>query len=140
MTNAGRELTLGELRLALRNPGSRKTPGYELVTVEVKGAEKLRGFVRGRTNFDIQVQLLDGTFRSVQASQIAAVKDEPGLMKPVEATAAEFRDLVAYLASVEKAGAPAATARTNRSVDGHSTSVVRRWTRTSRKPASWINL
>ena len=37
-------------------------------------------------------------------------------------------------------GAPAAMARTNRSVDGHSTSVVRRWTRTSRNPASSINL
>ena len=41
------------------------------MTVEVKGGEKLRGFAR-RTNFDVQVQLLDGTFRSVQASQIAA--------------------------------------------------------------------
>jgi hypothetical protein len=38
--------------------------------------------------------------------------------------------------SHHRGGVPAAMARTNRSVDGHSTSVVRGWTRTSRKPAA----
>jgi PQQ-dependent dehydrogenase (methanol/ethanol family) len=111
LTNVARELTLGELRQALREPGSRRTPGYELVTVELRDGETVRGFARGRTDFDMQVQMLDGTFRSFRTTEVAAVREEKKpLMKPVDASPAEFRDLVAYLCNADKVAPPAPTA------------------------------
>jgi PQQ-dependent dehydrogenase (methanol/ethanol family) len=114
LSNAGRELTLGELRLSLRSPSERLTPGYQMVTVELRGGEKVRGFARGRTNFDLQLQLSDGTFRSFQTAQVAAVREEKeSPMKPFAGTADEFRDVVAFLAS----GAPGVTPTAGAGID-----------------------
>jgi len=102
LSNTGRELTLAEIRQALLHPGARISPGYDLVSVELRGGKKLRGFARGRTNFDLQLEGLDGRFYLLQERAIAAIRDEKGsLMKPVHATAAELRDLIAYLATRE---------------------------------------
>jgi PQQ-dependent dehydrogenase (methanol/ethanol family) len=98
LSNVGRELTVGEIRQVLRDPSSRITPGYELVTVQLKDGKSLRGFARGRTNFDLQLQDLEGQFHMLQGHQIATIKDEKqSLMKPVKASADELRDLIAYL-------------------------------------------
>ncbi len=102
LSNTGRELTLAEIRQALLRPGSRITPGYDLVSVELRNGAKLRGFARGRTNFDLQLQDLAGRFHMLQASAIASIHDErQSLMKPLTATPAEQRDLIAYLATRE---------------------------------------
>lgn len=107
LTNVGRELTIAELRESLLAPSARITPGYDVISVEVKNGQPIRGFARGRTNFDIQLQELDGTFRSVPAERIEWVWTEKSLMPPLQASATEMRDLVAYLAhadTVEPAG------------------------------------
>ena len=120
LSNAGRELTIGEIRQALRNPASRVTPGYELVSVTLRDGKSLRGFARGRTDFDIQLQGIDGRFHSVQTQEIAAIQTEKQpLMKPVKASPEEMRDLVAYLASLTgvEAGSIAASPSPNTDVD-----------------------
>src|SRR5260370_32626804 len=87
LSNVAREMTLNEIREALRNPVERITPGYQLLTVELKDGRKLRGFPRGRTNFDLQLQGLNGQFSFVAASQIASLLQETSLMKPLDPSA-----------------------------------------------------
>lgn len=93
LSNVAHEMTLNEIREVLRDPNSRITPGYQLLTVTLKDGRSLRGFARGRTNFDLQLQALDGQFYFLADSQIASVREEPSLMKPVAPNA----DLLAYL-------------------------------------------
>jgi PQQ-dependent dehydrogenase (methanol/ethanol family) len=101
LSAVGRELTLGEIREVLLHPDARITPGYERVTVRLRDGQSLRGFARGRTNFDIQLQALDGRFHLLQREQIAAVEDEKqSLMKPLAASPDERRDLIAYLSKL----------------------------------------
>lgn len=103
LSNAGREMTVGEIRQVLRDPASRITPGYEMVSVELRDGQTLRGFQRGRTNFDLQLQGTDGQFHMLQEHQIAAVRNEKqSVMKPVKASSEELRDLVAYLSNIER--------------------------------------
>ena len=105
LSNAGHELTIGEIRQVLRNPNARITPGYELLSVSLHDGRTIRGFARGRTDFDIQLQSIDGQFHMLQNHQIASVRDEKqSLMKPLAATREEFRDLVAYLSSLTGVG------------------------------------
>jgi PQQ-dependent dehydrogenase (methanol/ethanol family) len=93
LSNVAREMTLSEIRQALRDPNARITPGYRLLSVTLKDGRTVRGFARGRTNFDLQLQGLDGQFYFFDQKQVASVRDEPSPMKPVAATA----DLLAYL-------------------------------------------
>jgi PQQ-dependent dehydrogenase (methanol/ethanol family) len=93
LSNVAREMTLNEIREVLRDPNSRVTPGYQLVSVALKDGRTLRGFARGRTNFDLQLQGLDGQFYFLSEGQIVSARDEPSPMKPVAANA----DLLAYL-------------------------------------------
>src|SRR2546426_426113 len=70
LSNVGRELTMSELREALLKPDARITPGYELVDIRLRDGRTVRGFARGRTNFDIQLQGLDGSFHMLEGRQI----------------------------------------------------------------------
>ncbi len=104
LSNVGRELSVGEIRQALRNPAARVTPGYDLVSVQLKTGKIVRGFVRNQTNFDMQLQGLDGGFIALQQNDIQAVSKQPSLMKAVSGTAKQVQDLVAYLSGLTSAG------------------------------------
>ncbi|MBV8817466.1 MAG: PQQ-binding-like beta-propeller repeat protein [Acidobacteriaceae bacterium] len=100
LSNVGAELSVAEIRQALLHPDQRSTPGYTLVTVQLRSGESIRGFQRGRTNWDLQLQTLDGRFRFFRADEITAVKAEAPLMKPVVAGAAEMQNLLAFLSGL----------------------------------------
>jgi PQQ-dependent dehydrogenase (methanol/ethanol family) len=106
LSNVAREMTVSEIREVLRDPNSRVTPGYQLVIVELKDGRNVRGFARGRTNFDLQLQGLDGKFYFFNQSQIAAVRDEPSPMKAVAPNA----DLLAYMSRLTGTAAGGAAA------------------------------
>jgi PQQ-dependent dehydrogenase (methanol/ethanol family) len=93
LSNVAREMTLNEIRQVLRDPNARITPAYQLLAVALKDGRDVRGFARGRTNFDLQLQGLDGQFYFLDQNQISSIHDEPSLMKPIAASA----DLLAYL-------------------------------------------
>ena len=98
LSDIAHELTLDEIREALLNPSARITPGYELVTVRLRDGTTVRGFARGRSNFDVRLQDLNGKFHVLQKGQISSVQEEKeSLMKPVKASAAELQNLIAYL-------------------------------------------
>ena len=106
LSNVAREMTLNEIREVLRDPNSRVTPGYQLVSVALKDGRTVRGFARGRTNFDLQLQGLDGQFYFLGEGQIVSVRDEPSPMKPVAVNA----DLLAYLSRLTGTEASGAAA------------------------------
>jgi PQQ-dependent dehydrogenase (methanol/ethanol family) len=101
LSDVGREMTVDQIREALLQPDAQITPGYELVTVRLRDGQTLRGFVRSRTNFDIQLQDLTGGVHSLSLDKISAITDEKhSLMPPLKASPGELQDLIAYLSKL----------------------------------------
>src|SRR5579872_5394033 len=61
LTSIGRTRTLAELEDSLREPGA--TPGYQVVRIRLTGGESIRGFARNESNFDVELQDLEGHLR-----------------------------------------------------------------------------
>lgn len=98
LSNLGNERTVGEIQTALKEPGADITPGYEMVKVELRDGNSVRGFARNRSNFDIQVQDLQGKLHLLDEGQIASIEEETqSAMPPVQAGPEGFQNLVAYL-------------------------------------------
>jgi PQQ-dependent dehydrogenase (methanol/ethanol family) len=107
LSDVARELSVDQIRQALLQPSAQTTAGYALVTVRLRDKGTLRGFVRSRTRFDIQLQDLKGVFRPVSVENVAAIEEEKqSLMPAIKATPGELQNLIAYLSSLS--GAPAA--------------------------------
>lgn len=101
LSNVGSTNTAVELKRTLSHPELFITPGYQLVDVQLKNGTKLRGFARGRTNFDIQLQDLQGEFHLLNDSEIVTITEEAGsVMKPFAGSEADRNNLLAYLGSL----------------------------------------
>jgi PQQ-dependent dehydrogenase (methanol/ethanol family) len=101
LSNVGREMRVSDIQNVLLHPDAHIKPGYELVTVNLRNGQRIRGFARGRSNFDLQLQDLSGQFHLFVQSQIAEIHEEKqSLMKPLQANDEEFRDLLAYLSQL----------------------------------------
>jgi PQQ-dependent dehydrogenase (methanol/ethanol family) len=106
LSNVGREMSVEEIRQALLEPAAHITPGYDLVTVQLRDGHTIRGFARQRSEFDIQLQDLEGRLHSLQLDQISVVQDEKQpLMPRVKASTQELQDVIAYLSRLEGAKA-----------------------------------
>jgi PQQ-dependent dehydrogenase (methanol/ethanol family) len=115
LSNVARELTLDQIRQALLQPSAQISAGYALVTVRLRDGAALRGFVRNKTRFDLQLQDLKGVFHSVSLDRVAAIEEEKqSLMPAVKATPGELQNLIAYLSGLSgvHSGAPTSS-RTN---------------------------
>src|SRR5262249_24729410 len=109
LSNVARELTVDEIRRALLPPPARLTSPSRLVAPRLRAVRALRGFVRNRTRFDIQLQDLKGVFHSVSLERVSAIEEQKQpLMPPVKATPGELQNLIAYLAGLTgvHSGAP----------------------------------
>jgi PQQ-dependent dehydrogenase (methanol/ethanol family) len=101
LSDVGSRLTLDEIHTALLHPDQNITPGYDLVTVTLHDGKTLQGFARGRTNFELQLQGLDGTLHLLQATDIVKLVDESrSLMKPVNGPPEQIQNLSAYLSQL----------------------------------------
>lgn len=101
LSSIGRELTFVELDEAVRQPAARVKPGYQMATVRLQDGRSVRGFARNESRYNIQLQDLGGRFHLLSRNEVAAVTKEPGsLMPSSKCTAAECRDLLAYLSSL----------------------------------------
>jgi PQQ-dependent dehydrogenase (methanol/ethanol family) len=115
LSNVARELTVDQIRQSLLQPSAQIAAGYGLVTVRLRDGRSLRGFVRNRTRFDIQLQDLKGEFHPLSLDRVAAFEEEKqSLMPPAKATSAELQDLIAYLSSLSgvHSGAPTTSRNT----------------------------
>ncbi|HZT30892.1 MAG TPA: PQQ-binding-like beta-propeller repeat protein [Bryobacteraceae bacterium] len=118
LSEAGRELSVSDLRESLLNPSAHLSPGYQIVVVRLRNGGTMRGFARARSNFDLQLQDLDGRFHMLRQDQIADLREErQSLMPAFSGSPEELRDVIAYLSTLTgvQPGAPAEPAREQRS-------------------------
>ncbi|MBI2685927.1 MAG: PQQ-binding-like beta-propeller repeat protein [Acidobacteria bacterium] len=111
LSSIGRELTLTEIDEAVRQPGERVKPGYQVAAVKLRNGSSVRGFARNRSRYNLQVQDLQGRFHLLDDTEIASTAMETGSMMPApQCSANECRDVIAYLSSLTgvSAGKPGA--------------------------------
>ena len=102
LSNIGKQRRLAEISQALRNPAANVAPGYRVVTVRLRDGSTLRGLVKNESNFDLQLQTLDGGLRLLERQQIAEeTHDASPLMPPAKGSDEELRDVVAYLSRLD---------------------------------------
>jgi PQQ-dependent dehydrogenase (methanol/ethanol family) len=98
LSNIGSEKTVDELQNSMLHPRPRAKAGYDLVAVKLRSGQTIRGFARGRSNFDIRLEDLDGNFHVFQQAEISSIEDEPqSWMPPLPADSPELQNLMAYL-------------------------------------------
>ncbi|MGH7745333.1 MAG: c-type cytochrome, partial [Candidatus Dormibacteria bacterium] len=101
LSNIGSRMTVEEISDLLMRPDQHITPGYDLIQAKLRNGQTLRGFARGRTNFDLQLQDLDGSFHLLQSGDVLTITDEKhSLMKSLDANPDEIRNLSAYLSGL----------------------------------------
>lgn len=112
----GRKSTVRELELVLENPtsqmGIHTTPTcpswafcpdetWRVVNVKLREGQSLRGFARGRAEHDLELQTFDGRLYFLTDKQYQEIT--PGTtsyMPPLQASAEERRNVIAYLSSL----------------------------------------
>lgn len=98
LSDLGARRTLAEIEQSLRNPSARLTSGFEVVSARLRAGQTLRGFARNESNYDLQLQSLDGKFHLLERQEIAALtRETTSLMPEVKASPEELRHLLAYL-------------------------------------------
>lgn len=116
LSSVGRELTVREIEQTLADPTSRKgmhsgasCPGWAfcpddpwgVVNVKLKDGKALRGFARSRGAHDLQLQGFDGKMHLFTSNDYSAIeKETTSYMPPLQASAIERRDLIAYLSTL----------------------------------------
>jgi putative heme-binding domain-containing protein len=107
LSELGLERTLPEIEQSLRAPSARIAAGFRLLTARLRDGRSLRGFVKNESNYDLQLQNLDGKLHLLRKEEIDELVRESGsLMPDVKASESEMRDLIAFLSRL--AGRPAA--------------------------------
>jgi alcohol dehydrogenase (cytochrome c) len=107
LSDLARETRLARIEMALRDPSAVRAAGYKLVSVRLRTEQTIRGLAKNESNYDLQLQDLDGKLHFISREEIAEEIEEPkGLMPQVTATSAEQRDLLAFLSRLSKDAAP----------------------------------
>jgi PQQ-dependent dehydrogenase (methanol/ethanol family) len=102
LSSVGASRTLGELESDLKDPVADIAQGYGQVEVKLKDGELIRGFVRNQSAFDLQLQTVDGRWRSLSQDKIAELTRKPGSPMPrFNGADTEFENLVAYLSHLD---------------------------------------
>ncbi|MFL6449508.1 MAG: PQQ-binding-like beta-propeller repeat protein [Bryobacteraceae bacterium] len=136
LSNVGSTMTVAELKRVLSHPETFITPGYQLVNVRLKNGTSLRGFARGRTNFDIQVQDFQGNFHLLTSKEVASISDEPGsVMKPFAGSETERTNLIAYLGSLNGKASEKSPPAAEKSTSGTNIDFARLL---HPKPGDWL--
>lgn len=98
LSDLGRERTLAEIEQSLANPSLQIAPGYHVVSVRLRNGRTIRGLARNESNYDLQLQGLDGRLYLLRRDEIANLaREEKSLMPSLKATAEERHDLLAFL-------------------------------------------
>jgi PQQ-dependent dehydrogenase (methanol/ethanol family) len=98
LTSIGRQVTLADLTRKLRNPSAQLSASYATVSVRLRDGATVRGFARKETLHELQLQTTDGRLLLLADGEYTiAARDNTSAMPPLQATAAEERNLVAFL-------------------------------------------
>ena len=101
LSNVGAERNPAQIERALLDPGSaaaNRGSSYRAVTVRLRGGQTIRGIAKNESPFDLQLLSVDGKLHLLNKDQVIEVVREKSLMPRVEASPADLRNLVAYLA------------------------------------------
>jgi len=136
LSNVAREMTVEQIREALLQPAARIAPGYELLTLHLRGGGTLRGFERSRTKFDIAVQDLQGKIRPLSLDHVVRTdtNSKQSHMPAVKAEAAELQNLISYLSSLTGVKPGASLAARAASPGGVDFARI-----LNPKPGDWLN-
>jgi PQQ-dependent dehydrogenase (methanol/ethanol family) len=136
LSNIAREMTVDQIREALLQPAARIAPGYELLTLRLRGGGTLRGFERSRTKFDIAVQDLHGKIRPLSLDHVVRTdtNSKQSHMPAVKAEAAELQNLISYLSSLTGVKPGASLAARAASPGGVDFARI-----LNPKPGDWLN-
>ena len=112
----GRRAIVRELELVLENPTSQMgihttatcprwafcpDETWQIVDVKLRDGSRLRGFARGRAEHDLELQDLDGRMHFLtDKDYVEITPQKASYMPPLQASAEERRNLIAYLSSL----------------------------------------
>ena len=101
LSDVGHKMTSTQLHDLLLLPDLHITTGYHLATVKTRDGKTMEGFLRGRSNYDVQ---LTGSIRALHfldAREISSLSEENrSRMKPLAASTSRLDDLTAYLSQL----------------------------------------
>jgi cytochrome c oxidase cbb3-type subunit 3 len=93
---------IGQLRSAITSPGRDRQA--RIVTAATRDGKKVVGRVRNEDNFSLQLQAMDGTFYSVNKSDLESLKYDSQTLMPSDYSSTlthdELNDLVSYLMKI----------------------------------------
>jgi PQQ-dependent dehydrogenase (methanol/ethanol family) len=117
LSDVARKSTVRELELVLSNPtsqmGIHTTPScpnwafcpdeaWAVVNVRLRNGSVLRGFVRNRSEHDLQLQTFDGKMHLLMdADYIDVTREKESYMPAFKSTEEERRNLIAYLSKLD---------------------------------------
>lgn len=98
LTEVSETLTPIAIETSLRDPNSRRVPGYQTAWVKLKSGEIVRGFIRNESGFDLQLVGFDGRLHLLgDDGHKILTRGRNSLMPPLAASAREHQDLIAFL-------------------------------------------
>ncbi|HTA74765.1 MAG TPA: PQQ-binding-like beta-propeller repeat protein [Gemmatimonadaceae bacterium] len=98
LTGIGDRRRVSRLEQALLHPGSPPREGYRVVSVTLRDGQSFRGLARNESNYDLQLEDLNGQLHYFSRDDIVAERPEStSLMPPVTAGRDTVRDLLAFL-------------------------------------------
>jgi PQQ-dependent dehydrogenase (methanol/ethanol family) len=107
LSEVGARRSLSEIEQSLRAPGARLTPGFKVVSARLRDGRTIRGFAKNESNYDLQLQSLDGGFFQLLRREeiVELTRETASLMPEVKAMPEETRNLLAYLSQLSGATA-----------------------------------
>jgi cytochrome c oxidase cbb3-type subunit 3 len=96
--------TVEQIRSAIASPAIGGDRPVRLVTATLRGGEKIAGRIRNEDNFSLQLQTLNGTFRSLAKSELEGLEYDSQPLMPSDygstLSASELNDVISYLMRV----------------------------------------
>ncbi len=71
-------MTLDEIDEAVRRPAAKIKPGYQVTSARLRDGHTVRGFLRNRNLYSVQIQDLSGRFHLLKQDELAGTDSESG--------------------------------------------------------------
>ncbi len=110
LSNIGRTSTLPKLRRSILDPDFEHTPGFHAASLVLRNGDKLGGLVKDRTNYVLQLQLKDGTLRSIPVDTIESMELKNSTIMPLDYKTRLTRDDITNLVGFLRLQGAAASA------------------------------
>ena len=99
LSNIGRTSTLPKLRRSIIDPDYEFSSGFQAASLILRNGNKLSGFVKDRTNYVLQLQLSDGTLRSIPVETIESMELKSTTTMPLDYKTRLSKDDITNLVS-----------------------------------------